>query len=98
MRFWWPIPGFALAAFVFAWVDGDSGLRTWWQLRQDHAAASARIATLRADVATHQETSASLEADDFAIERAIRERLEYAKPGETVVRMDDPKPLSYQFH
>ena len=42
---------------------------------------------LRRDVETRREDAASLEADEFAIERAIRERLEYARPGETIVRL-----------
>ena len=56
------------------------------------------IEALRSDVASQQEATASLEADAFAIERAIRERLEYAKPGETLVRLGDPRSLSYRIH
>jgi len=86
------------AALVFALADGESGLRNWWQLRNDLGAADVRIEALRSDVDSRQEASASLKADDFAIERAIRERLEYAKPGETLVRLGDPESLSYRIH
>ncbi len=98
MRSWWPIPALVGAALLFAFVDGESGLRTWWQLRSDLATAEARIEALRSDVASQQEATASLEADAFAIERAIRERLEYAKPGETLVRLGAPRSLSYRIH
>ena len=84
------------AAALFALVDAESGLRNWWQLRGDLEAAQQRIAALRADVDGHRAASASLEADEFAIERAIRERLEYAKPGETLVRLGDTDSLSYR--
>jgi cell division protein FtsB len=84
---WWPIPALVVAALGYAWIDGGSGLRTWWQLRSDLAEADARIHALRQDVEARQQDAASLEDDEFAIERAIRERLEYARPGETVVRL-----------
>jgi len=72
---------------VFAWIDGDAGLRTWWSLRSDLAEASGRIETLRDGVETTRLEAAALEDEEFAIERAIRERLEYARPGETLVRL-----------
>jgi len=87
VRGWWPIPALVVAALGFAWIDGDSGLRTWWRLRSDLAEADARIQALRQDVESRQQDATSLEDDEFAIERAIRERLEYARPGETVVRL-----------
>ncbi len=87
MRGWWAIPALAVAALAFATIDSDSGLRSWWRLRADLAEARARIAMLREDVGTRREAAASLEQDEFAIERAIRERLEYVRPGETLVRL-----------
>jgi len=87
LRGWWAIPALAGAALFFATIDGDSGLRTWWRLRADLADARQRIAALREDVGTRREAAASLEQDEFAIERAIRERLEYVRPGETLVRL-----------
>lgn len=88
MRGWWPIPALVVAAFGFAWIDDDSGLRTWWRLRSDLGEADARIVALRSDVESRQQDATSLEDDDFAIERAIRERLQYARPGETIVRVN----------
>jgi cell division protein FtsB len=89
MRGLWTIPALVAAAVGFAWIDGDAGLRTWWDLRGEVARAQARIEALRDDVTARQRDAADLEDDEFAIERAIRERLEYARPGETIVRLRD---------
>jgi cell division protein FtsB len=90
MRSLWTIPLLAAAALVFAWIDGDAGLRAWWDLRGEVGEAQQRIEALRSDVAARQRDAADLEDDEFAIERAIRERLEYARPGETIVKLRDP--------
>ena len=81
-------------AGAIAYADSDSGLRTWWALRDDLTAAQARIERLRADVAALDANRGGLEKDSFAVERAIRERLEYAREGETVVRLDPPRGTS----
>jgi cell division protein FtsB len=83
---WWAIPALVGAAVVIAAIDGDSGLRTWWRLRADLEEARARIELLREEVGSRRDAAHSLEEDEFAIERAIRERLEYVRPGETLVR------------
>ncbi len=85
MRDWWPLPALVAAALLFAWIDGDAGLRAWRRLRSDRDEANGRIAALREDVETRRRDAAALEDDEFAIERAIRERLEYARPDETIV-------------
>jgi cell division protein FtsB len=84
-------------ALVLALIDGDSGLRTWLALRDDLAAAQARIERLRSDVAELEGDSGGLSGagEPFALERAIRERLVYVRDGETLVRLDprgDPSP------
>jgi len=83
------LPVLVAAALLFAWIDGDSGLRTWWQLRQDLGLANDRIEALREDVESRRRDTVALEENDFAIERAIRERLEYARPDETFVKLRD---------
>ena len=40
--------GVVAIAVALALTDGDSGLRTWWALRGDLAAAQARIVYARA--------------------------------------------------
>lgn len=88
------MPALLAAALLFAWVDADSGLRNWWTLRRDLRHANERIERLREDVEARRRHAQALESDEFAIERAIRERLRYARPGETVVRLRDPDRAS----
>jgi cell division protein FtsB len=95
---WWAIPALVVAALVFATIDGDSGLRTWWRLRADLDEARGRIASLREEVGTRRDAANSLEQDEFAIERAIRERLEYVRPGETLVRVGSADDPTLRFH
>ena len=84
--------GVVAMALALALTDGDSGLRTWWALRGDLAAARARIERLRSEVADLERDSGGLTGagEPFALERAIRERLVYARAGETLVRLDTP--------
>ena len=86
----WLAIGVVAAALGLALTDGDSGLRTWWALRDDLSAAHARIERLRSDVAELERDSGGLSGagEPFALERAIRERLIYARDGETLVRLD----------
>jgi cell division protein FtsB len=91
------LPLLVAAALLFAWIDRDSGLRTWWQLRQDLGLANDRIEALREDVASRRRDTVALEENDFAIERAIRERLEYARPDETFVKLRDSH-ASHRFY
>jgi cell division protein FtsB len=86
LRDWWPLPALVAAALLFAWIDGDAGIRAWRSLRSDRDEANGRIAALREDVETRRRDAAALEDDEFAIERAIRERL-YARPDETIIKL-----------
>ena len=88
----WLTIGVVSVALVLALVDGESGLRTWWALREDLRAAQARIEQLKRDVAALESESGGLSGagEAFALERAIRERLVYARDGETLVRLDAP--------
>jgi cell division protein FtsB len=88
----WLAIGIVAMALVLALTDGDSGLRTWWALRDDLSAAQARIERLRSDVADLERDSGGLSGagEPFALERAIRERLVYVREGETLVRLDPP--------
>jgi len=83
------VPLLALAGIGIAALDADSGLRTWLGLRQDLAEGRATIARLeRGNEALRREIEA-LESDGFAVERAIREELGWALPGEAVVEFQD---------
>ncbi len=83
----WLAIGVVVVTLAVALTDGDSGLRTWWALRDDLRAAETRIERLRVDTAKLERDSGGLEGDPFALERAIRERLSFARGGETIVRL-----------
>lgn len=81
------IPALIAAALAVAWLDGDSGLRAWLGLRRDAETARGRIEALQREIAQLEAEAAGLASDPLAQERAIREELEWARPGETVVRL-----------
>ena len=92
----WLTVGVVSLALVLALADGESGLRTWWALREDLRAAQARIGQMRGDVAELEREGGALTGagEPFAFERAIRERLVYVREGETLVRLDAPGDTS----
>ncbi len=85
---YWIVPAMVAMALVQAGLDRDSGLRTWWRLDEEVGALNARIATLEVEIAELEAAAQALDGDPFALERAIREDLGLARPGETVVRFD----------
>ncbi len=97
MRGWIWIPALVGAALVIAVLDGDSGLGTWLRLRADLAAAESRIAEIRDQTQALERQASALETDEFAIERAIREELEYARRGETLLRLPGEPHVSSRF-
>ena len=52
--------------------------------------AEVRIAALSEDIEAHRTQVEALTSNPFAIERAIREELWYAREGETLVRLRQP--------
>jgi cell division protein FtsB len=87
----------AIAASVVgvALADTNSGIRTWLQVRRDLAVAEARVAELEQRIAAREGATESLRSDPLALERAIREDLGLAKPGEVVVRgLATPQPAT----
>jgi cell division protein FtsB len=86
---WIPILG--LAAVAWSAVDERSGLPAWRRLRADLSEVRARIEILRGDIEALRREAEALEGDEFALERAIREDLGLARPGESVVRLDGPR-------
>ena len=88
----WLAIGVVAISLAFALGDGATGLRTWWALREELRAAQERIERLRGEVAELERDSGGLTGagEPFALERAIRERLSYARAGETLVRLDPP--------
>lgn len=84
MRSWLWVPACVGVALFVAVADTNSGLLTWWQLRGQLDEAETRMAEARDSIEALRSEAEALEADDFAIERAIREDLKRARPGETV--------------
>jgi cell division protein FtsB len=82
------IPVLLLAAVGGSAFDERSGVPAWRRLRDDLRAANARIAALHGEIEALRGEAEALEGDAFAIERAIREDLGLARPGESVVRLD----------
>ena len=69
-----------------ALLDRDSGIGIWFELRDDLVEASARVDVLVAQNDSLAREIELLEADPSAIDRAIREEMDLALPGEVVFR------------
>ena len=82
-------------ALAHAALDEEVGIRRWLHLRGELAEARARIEVLQGEIAELRCEAQRLEEDDFATERAIREELEFARPGQTVLRL---RPSSASRH
>ena len=78
--------GIVLAAAVWAVVDPNAGIRSWWELRGQLREASLRADSLRSELAALEVDAQRLQQDPLALESAIRTDLGLARPGETIVR------------
>ena len=85
----WLAPAILIAAWAVAWLDPETGIRSWVSLREDLAAARGRIGVLEASVARQADEARRLEGDPLAIEAAIREDLGLARVGESIVILRD---------
>ena len=74
------------AGLVFGFANSENGLRTWWELRGELSEAQDRIGRLQEANRDLREQVRDLRDDPWAMERAIREDLQLARPGEAVVR------------
>jgi cell division protein FtsB len=81
------IPVLLVLALGHAALDEEAGVRSWLHLRGELAEARARIEALRGEIDGLHREAQRLEEDDFETERAIREELEFARPGQTVLRL-----------
>ena len=80
---------------AIASADSESGIATWLRLRSDVVRAQQRVDVLvRATEALRGQIDA-LNDDPFALERAIREDLEFARPGEIIVRSERPPRVAW---
>lgn len=81
------VPVLVAAAGLYAFWEPETGIRPWLRLRGEVARAEARVEALRAENEALRQRAVALENDAFAVERAIREDLGLALPGEIVVRI-----------
>ena len=81
------IPAVLSAALIYISADRGTGLSTWMRDRDALENSKEQIARLEAEIVRLKAEVGRLERDPFAIERAIREDLEWARAGETVVRI-----------
>jgi len=88
----WIASAIVAGALALALLDSDSGLRTWARMRADLRVADERMSVLRDEIEALRAESKGLESDSFAQERAIRQDLGLARPGETVVRLGRDEP------
>jgi cell division protein FtsB len=91
------IPALIALVAVYAAVDPDSGIGTWRRMRADLLSAEVLIDGLRNEIAALEQGNEALESDAFAIETAIREDLELARPGERVLRLTNPQDSNPRF-
>jgi cell division protein FtsB len=75
------------AAAAWAWLDAEDGVDTWRRLHQEVEAAQARGRALADRNEALRTEIEALAADRSAQERAVREELRWARPGEIVVRV-----------
>ena len=80
------------AALGLAVLDRESGLLTWLELSNEHSEARAQIEDHRLANAILSERIEAIQRDPYHADRAIREALDLAKPGETIVRFKRGNP------
>lgn len=90
-------PALVAVALLYAWVDPEHGIRACARLRGELGRAQQRVATLDGEVEALRAQVAALRDDPLAQEAAIREDLELARPGETVVRILPAEPEARDF-
>jgi len=91
------IPALLVAALIYISADRGAGLSTWMRDRDALESSTDQIAQLEAEIVRLKAEVSQLESDPFAIERAIREELEWARAGETVVRIPNASDSNPRF-
>lgn len=89
MKRFWLAPALLAGAVLYAGLDPESGLRTWWQLRGALEQARARIDERQREMEALAAAARDLDGDTFAMEEAIRVDLGLARPDETIVLFAD---------
>lgn len=91
------LTGALFAGLVFLLVNaivGENGYLATVQLRRTEAALAASVASVRIENQRLRDERIRLESDPDTIERTIRERLGYIRPGEVTVVVHDAPALT----
>jgi cell division protein FtsB len=86
-----------IAFVLFAWayaIFGQEGLLRQWRRGAEHEVLSARLAEERTRTGELRREVDALRHDDLAIEDALRDQLDYRRPGELILILDDGDPLT----
>ena len=81
-----------LLAWVYALFGGE-GLIRQWERHRELEQVRARLAAERQRTESLRERVEALSRDDLAIEREIRQQLDYQRPGELVLILGEDDPL-----
>jgi cell division protein FtsB len=81
-------------AAAWAWLDADDGVDTWRRLHREVEEAQERGRELAERNEALRTEIDALAGDRFVQERAVREELRWARPGEVVVRVPRGDGLS----
>ena len=81
---------------ISALLNHESGVGIWLELREDLSGSAARVAQLARENDEMRNEIQMLEAEPAALDRAIREELDVALPGEIVVRFTRPERAGKQ--
>jgi cell division protein FtsB len=93
----WLVAALVAVVVVHAAFDADAGLGTWLRLRGLLSEAQTRNAGLGREVAALEAEVQALEAGGFAVEKAIREELGFARADETLIRLPRTDHSSARF-
>jgi cell division protein FtsB len=77
---------------ITALLDRESGIGVWRELGQDLSQSQTRVSELKRENEVMRSEIAVLESGSAAIDRAIREELDLALPGEVIVRFKNLQP------
>ena len=97
MKALWIVAALVAAVVVHAAFDTDAGIGTWLRLRGLLRESQARNAELTGEIVALESEAQALERGGFAIERAIREELGFARADETLVRLPRADRSSARF-
>jgi cell division protein FtsB len=81
----WLAPALLAGAILYAGLDPEAGLWSWWQLRQALEDSRVRIHQRERENQALSDAARDLDGDPFALESAIRVDLGLSRPRETIV-------------